>query len=144
MGKSSQPIATTQVLGRLSEIPGKPGVGDPPLGSSPFARGVDQRGGRPLGLHRLPERLLPEDRGRAEGLGSRGRSAVGGLGDDRPDQLGDPLSVLLDREMSPAGQGVEFYNFGRRELACAELLAAEACSPFSASIKPGSLDRLAG
>ena len=87
---------------------------------------------------------MAEDLYSAEGLDSRRRSPGGGLGDDRLDQLGDPVTVLLGREMPPAGQGRERHDLGLRELADTELLAALARFPFFGAIEPGPLDRLAG
>ncbi len=47
--------------------------------------------------------MLPENRGGAEGLDSRRRSARRSLGDDRLDHLGDPLAVLLATPFGRAG-----------------------------------------
>ena len=51
----------------------------------------------------LAEQMLPEDRGGTQRLDSRCRSLSGGLGGDRLDQLRDPLTVLLLREIPPTG-----------------------------------------
>ena len=94
--KPSQPIAGSHLY----------------LGPNPFARGMDKRRGRLLGLGRLGERVLPKDRGGAQRLDSRCRSPSGGLGGDLLDQLRDPLTVLLRRKIPPAGQGGEVHDFG--------------------------------
>ena len=97
---------------RASRSPARPtselGVGDLDLGSDPLAGGVDQRRGRFLGLGRLRERVLSEDGGPTEGLDSRFGSASGGLGDDRFDQLRDPLAILLRRKIPQQGKGTRF------------------------------------
>ena len=87
--------------------------------------------------------MLPEDRGSSQRLDSRRHSPSGGLGDDRLDQLPDPLAVLLRRKIPPAGQGHEVHDFGLRELSSAEFLAAQARRPFPCAIEPSPLDRLA-
>src|SRR6185295_10331171 len=143
-GKSRHPIPSSQLLGGFSESRDKPSVGFNHRPADLPAEGVHPGSERALGLHRLAEWMLSQDRSGAERLDTGLFPPELSLGDDLRHQTGHLGLVLFLREVSPAGEWVELEDLRHGVLARAETLAAVAGGEFLCAIEPGSLQGLAG
>ena len=97
------PIAVLEHVRRFAERSHEPAIGLIEFFAHLTAEGVEEGGGRLLGLHRLIGRLLAQDRFETQGLAISVFSLCGGFGLDLANKISDLCPILFRREMRPAG-----------------------------------------